>query len=375
MTSTTADRRPTTGRRALRVALLAALALVLAACTSSGAGRPDGDAPAPSSPGSAQPGVAWPAGVPAADAVTCPAPTTTVGTAAELTAALAAATPGAVIGLADGTYDGQFAATASGTAEQPIWLCGGPDAVLRGPGTESGIVLHLQQVSHWRLVGFTVREGQKGVMADGVSGSVVQGLTVTEIGDEGVHLRSASTGNVVRGLTVSHTGLRTVKFGEGIYVGSAKSNWCTVSDCGPDRSDHNVLVANTFSETTAENIDIKEGTTGGVIAGNTLDGDGLAGEADSWIDVKGNGWLIQGNRGTDAGRTGFEVNEQAKGWGTGNTFDANAADVRADGYGYELRRPTDRRAAGNRVLCTNTATAAAAGLTNTTCIPSGEEPS
>ena len=65
----------------------------------------------------------------------------------------------------------------------------------------------------------------------------------------------------------------------------------------------------------------------------------------------------------------------AEGWGTGNTFDANAADVRADGYGYELRDPTDRRAAGNRVLCTNTATAAAAGLTNTTCIPSGEEPS
>ena len=89
-------------------------------------------------------------------------------------------------------------------------------------------------------------------MADGVSSSVVQGLTVTQIGDEGVHLRTASTGNVVRGLTISHTGLRTVKFGEGIYVGSAKSNWCAISDCGPDRSDHNVLVANTFSETTAE---------------------------------------------------------------------------------------------------------------------------
>jgi hypothetical protein len=181
-----------------------------------------------------------------------------------------------------------------------------------------------------------------------------------------VHLRTASTANVVRGLTISDTGLRREKFGEGIYVGSATSNWCQISACEPDRSDHNVLIANTISATTAENIDIKEGTTGGVIADNTLDGAGLAGEADSWVDVKGNGWLIQANRGTTA-TTGFEVNVQAPGWGTGNTFDANTADVQGDGFGYELRRPTDEAAAGNRVLCTNTATAAAEGLTNTTC--------
>ena len=345
--------------------LLAVVAVLLTACGSTGSDSPTGPVPQQS-----RPGVAWPAGLPAADPVTCPAPTTTVGTAQELQAALDAAAPGTVIALADGTYDGQFTATTSGTAEKPIWLCGGAGAVLKGPGTDGGIVLHLQQVSDWRLVGFTVREGEKGVMADGVTRSVIQGLTVTEIGDEGVHLRTASTGNVVRGLTISDTGLRTVKFGEGIYVGSAKSNWCQISDCKPDRSDHNVLVANTFSNTTAENIDIKEGTTGGVVADNAFDGGGLAGEADSWIDVKGNGWLIQSNRGTDAGRTGFEVNEQAEGWGTGNTFDGNAADVRADGYGYELRRPTDEPGADNRVLCTNTATGAAAGLTNTTCTTS-----
>ena len=70
------------------------------------------------------------------------------------------------------------------------------------------MVLHLQQVAHWRLVGFTVRDGQKGVMADGVTDSVIQDLTVTQIGDEAVHLRTASTDNVVRGLTISDTGLR-----------------------------------------------------------------------------------------------------------------------------------------------------------------------
>ncbi len=93
----------------------------------------------------------------------------------------------------------------------------------------------------------------------------------------------------------------------------------------------------------------------------------MTGEADSWIDVKGNGWLIQNNHGTTARTSGFQVHEQADGWGTANTFDANRADVRGPGYGYELRNPTDDPDADNRVLCTNTATGAARGLANTTC--------
>jgi hypothetical protein len=238
---------------------------------------------------------------------------------------------------------------------------------LRGPNTDDGVVLHLRQVANWRLVGFTVRQGQKGVMADGVTASVFQDLAVTEIGDEAVHLRSASTGNVVRGLSISETGLRREKFGEGIYVGSAESNWCEISDCEPDRSDGNVVIANTISDTTAENVDIKEGTIGGVVADNTFNGAGMTGEADSWVDVKGNGWLIQNNYGTSAKTSGFQVNEQADGWGTANTFDHNTADVRGPGYGYELRDPTSDPDADNRVLCTNTATGAAKGLTNTTC--------
>jgi hypothetical protein len=204
-------------------------------------------------------------------------------------------------------------------------------------------------------------------MVDGVTDSVIQDLTVTDIGDEGVHLRTASTGNVVRGLTISDTGQRTEKFGEGIYVGSARSNWCDISDCEPDRSDRNVVIANTISATAAESIDIKEGTTGGVVADNTFNGAGMKGDADSWIDVKGNGWLIQGNRGTTAVTSGFQVNQQADGWGTGNTFDHNIADVQGPGYGYELRAPTDDPAAANRVTCTNTATGAQAGLSNTPC--------
>ena len=176
-------------------------------------------------------------------------------------------------------------------------MCGGRGAVLRGPGTDEGIVLSLQQVRYWRLVGFSVREGQKGVMADGTSDTVVQDLAVTQIGDEAVHLRANSTDNVVSGLTISDTGLRQVKFGEGIYVGSAVEQLVRHHRlrARPQRPQRRRRQHD--QPTAAESVDIKEGTTGGVLADNTFDGAGMRGEADSWVDVKGNGWLVQANHG------------------------------------------------------------------------------
>lgn len=343
-------------RRSVTALLVAGL-LGLAGCSS------DTDpAPAPgAAPAPPRPGVPWPAGLPASDPVTCPAPTVPVSTPEQLTDALRTAQAGTVIGLADGTYAGQFTATSSGTAEAPIWLCGSDKAVLTGPGTKDGMVVHLENVAHWRLVGFSVTNGQKGVMADGVSASVIQGLTVSKIGDEGVHLRTASTGNVVRGNTVFNTGLRTEKYGEGIYVGTAVSNWGQISGGGPDRSDRNVIIANTIRDTAAENVDIKEGTTGGVLADNTFDGKGTKGDSDAWVDVKGNGWLIQGNRGTDARTNGFEVSVQADGWGQKNVFDANTGDIGGPGLGVELDPVGD-----NRITCSNTLKGAK-GAANTPC--------
>ncbi|WP_439658850.1 hypothetical protein ACSHWB_41765 [Lentzea sp. HUAS TT2] len=50
----------------------------------------------------------------------------------------------------------------------------------------------------------------------------------------------------------------------------------------------------------AESIDVKEGTQKGVICGNTFNGKGIAGQhsADSWVDVKGSGYLLENNTGT-----------------------------------------------------------------------------
>ncbi|MEU2424514.1 right-handed parallel beta-helix repeat-containing protein [Streptomyces sp. NPDC007851] len=295
--------------------------------------------------------------------VTCPAATVTVGDAKSLKRALKQARPGDVIRMLDGVYADRFTAGTPGTADRPIFLCGGPGAVLDAGDVGGGYAFHLDGASHWRLLGFTVRDGQKGVMADRVQGTVIQGLTVENIGDEGIHLRDFSSGNVVEGNTVRDTGKRKEQFGEGIYVGSAQSNWCTVTDCKPDRSDHNVIRGNHVSATTAESVDVKEGTTGGSVIGNTFDGADLSGgHNDSWVDVKGNDWLIKGNVGRHSREDGFQTHRILDGWGTGNVFQANTAQVDGPGYGFHLT-PAD----GNKVTCDNKAGDAAKGLANIAC--------
>jgi hypothetical protein len=281
-----------------------------------------------------------------------------------LTHALATVTPGAVIRLAPGLYPGRFVATARGTPEQPIVLCGGRDAVLDGGDVEvDGYTVHLAGAQHWQLSGFTVRGGQKGVMADGARMTLMEGLLVEGTGDEAVHLRRTSTDNVVRGNVIRRTGLREAQFGEGVYVGTAESNWCRESACAPDRSDRNVIEGNDISETTAESVDIKEGTSSGVLRDNTFSGSAMT-EADSWVDVKGNDWVIVGNTGTDSPQDGFQVHEILDGWGVGNFFGANVSDVDADGYAINITKNRDR----NRVGCDNRSRGAGKGLSTVDCV-------
>lgn len=298
------------------------------------------------------------------DPDTCPEHTTLVSSVSALHQALALAAPGDVIALEPGRYVGSFVAATSGSPGSPITLCGPPSAVLDGGAIDNGYVFHLKSASYWHLIGFTVTNGQKGVMTDASLGSVIEALTVTEIGDEGIHLRSGSSDNVVTGNTISRTGLRNPKFGEGVYVGSAESNWCDISNCEPDRSDRNLIEGNVIFETTAESVDIKEGTAGGVVRGNRFDGASLAEEdADSWVDVKGNGWLIESNVGQNSPRDGFQTHEIVDGWGTQNVFRANTAKVNGPGFGFSL---TPVR--GNVVECSNTASNAGEGMSNVPCI-------
>ncbi|MGA1838761.1 right-handed parallel beta-helix repeat-containing protein [Herbiconiux sp. 11R-BC] len=311
---------------------------------------------------------AGPASAPASAPASCPSGTL-VSTASGLTDALAAATPGTTVVLADGRYEGRFTVAVSGTAAAPITLCGASGAVLDGGGTDSGYTLHLQGASHWRLEGFSVSGGQKGVMLDGSSSNALTGLTVSGTGDEAVHLRAGSSDNLVEKSTISGTGRSTAEFGEGVYVGSAQSNWCTISACDPDRSDRNRISGNTISGTTAEAIDVKEGTTGGQLLGNALDGS-AATAVDSLIDVKGSDWVVSRNTGTAAPKDGAQVHVILDGWGARNAFDGNSFAVAASGYAVSI--VGDARAAGNQVACDNRATVAGADApgraTNVTCV-------
>lgn len=285
-----------------------------------------------------------------------------VSTAEQLRATLGHAAPGMVIRLRDGTYAGQFAITTAGTADQPITLCGSRAAILDGGPVDAGYTLHLRNADHWQLSGFTIHGGQKGLMVDNTRGALIDGLLVHEIGDEAVHLRAGSSDNTVQANTIRRTGLRKRKFGEGIYIGSAESNWCTHSNCEPDRSDRNLIQHNDIADTTAEAIDVKEGTSGGTLRGNTLSGSAMTG-ADSWVDVKGNDWVITDNIGIDVPEDGFQTHVILDGWGERNTFRGNTATVNAPGYAIKITKE-DR---GNTVSCTNRAINAASGLSNVTC--------
>jgi hypothetical protein len=294
---------------------------------------------------------------------TCPKATTSVSTGHDLVTALSDAQPGDVIVMADGTYSGNFSTAVSGTSDKPIYLCGGPGAVLDGGGMSAGYVFHLDGAQYWRLIGFTVQDGQKGVVADGTVGSVIQGLTIHSVGDEALHLRRYSTDNTVTGNTVYDTGHHSQKFGEGIYIGTARSNWCNITDCQPDRSDRNLVEGNYVHDTTAENVDIKEGTTAGILRGNSFDGTGMVkAGADSWVDVKGNNWIIEGNQGVNSPNDGFQVHQILSGWGKGNRFRGNTATVNGPGVGFSLTPVQD-----NVVECSNVVSAAKGGYANISC--------
>lgn len=318
--------------------------------------------------------------------VPAPGPTTagpgaatsvTVHTAEGLRAALRDARPGTDISLADGRYalsDGPITVSAACSAASPCSLHGGRGAVLDGTAmTAAGHYgLHLQGAAYWTVAGFRITDANKGVVLDASSHDTLSDLEVDHVGDEGIHLRDNSSADLVRANDVHDTGLVQPGFGEGIYIGSAKSNWAMWSQGRPDASNGDTVTGNTIARTSAENVDIKEGTSGGVLSANSFDASAIAGKnsADSWVDVKGNGWLITGNHGSNPTdnpnfQDGFQTHVQVDGDGQGNRFTANRADLgAASGFAFNLERA---RSTGNIVDCDNTVSGPHARLSNEAC--------
>ena len=311
-----------------------------------------------------------------------------VTNATQLKSALAGARPGDVIHLADGTYKGAFYAIVSGTSTAPITLTGSRNAVLTNSGgacdpnvpkstvSYCGYGFHLNTASWWKLVGFSVASSAKGIVLDASQHNVIDGVQVSTINLEGIHLRTSSSDNVVQHAFVHDTGKTDPGFGEGLYFGSAKENWDkfgTNSGTGPDRSDRNQALADSFGPGVGgEHVDIKEGTVNGLVSGNTFDGRGISGQhfADSWVDVKGNGYTFTGNTGTFVAGTGtfvdgYQVHQQIAGDGCGNVWRSNKSDLGGVGnYAVNVTDQSGCASSPNVVYSSNTVTNAKKGLTN-----------
>ncbi|MEV0678873.1 cellulose binding domain-containing protein [Actinosynnema sp. NPDC050436] len=322
--------------------------------------------------------------------------TVDVATAAQLRTALAAAAPGQTIRLAPGVYRGSFAATRPGTSAAPITLTGPADAVLvnDGPsgdapacpaptaGWDPGYGLWLHDAPHWNLTGFTVRESKKGIVVDNSHHVVISRVSVHHVDEEGVHFRRSSADGVLRDSTITDTGLAQPGYGEGVYLGSANSNWaCHGNSGGVDRSDRVQVLGNRIGpNVAAEPIDVKEGTFHGVIRGNAFDGRGISGQnsADSWIDVKGVGYVIEDNTGTFSApgtfANGYEthnpVTTPSFANGCGTVWRGNRSDLGGVGQ-YAIKITSVSKCAGlpNVVHASNTATRAVKGLTNIPTTP------
>ncbi|WP_436762655.1 right-handed parallel beta-helix repeat-containing protein, partial [Streptosporangium sp. V21-05] len=322
--------------------------------------------------------------------------TVDVSTSAQLVAALAGAQPGQTIRLAAGEYRGAFATQRAGTASAPITLTGPSGAVLvndgpsgtapscpaPGNGWDSGYGLWLYGAPYWKLTGFTVKDSKKGIVLDNSHHVTIDRVHVHHTEDEAVHFRRSSSDGVIQNSRIDNTGLVQPGYGEGVYIGSANSNWsCHGNSGGVDRSDRVRVLDNVIGpNVAAEHIDVKEGTFDGVIRGNTFDGRGISGQnsADSWIDAKGIGYLIEGNTGTFSSPgtfvNGYETHNPATtpsfANGCGNVWRANRSDLGGVGA-YAIRITSTSKCAGNLnvVYSSNTVTNAVSGLTNIPVTP------
>lgn len=287
----------------------------------------------------------------------------------ELAVALDRAAAGDVIRVKNGLYPGKFKILRSGTVSQPIHIIGEGEAILDAGSMSSGYGLEING-SHLVISGLHVRNAKKGIILDGVQNSLMENMKVYNTGEEGIHYRTHSSNNILRNSEIFDIGLKNASYGEGVYIGSAQSNWCTYTDCEIDKSNNNLILNNKIYRTTAEAMDIKEGTTGNIVQGNTMDGSKIQGvnSADSHMDIKGNDVQILGNTfmmmaANTKVVAGLQTHARVAGWGNNTIFKNNTITVEASRYGIEI----DPKTSGSTVSCSNVSVGPKLGLSNITC--------
>lgn len=278
-------------------------------------------------------------------------------TAACIQDAMQNAVPGDVIRIASGTYQGStstsgssndhFYSAASGTSTEPIILeaaNASDPPVLKGTSYSSKNVLRITG-AYWEIRDLKISTGKKGIMLDNSDYTRIVNCEVYEIGEEGIHLRDGTSHAEVTNCNIHDTGKYTIKYGEGVYIGSDNGKWGTfIKEC-----DYNLIAFNRIGpEVTAEHIDLKEGSSFNVIEHNIFDGAGIRDETNgglSFMDVKGNDNIIRENCGFQNDNSlllnAFEVHVKVSGWGENNAFMNNHIEFSAGNTSsYVVQNPS-----------------------------------
>ncbi|MBR2198244.1 MAG: hypothetical protein IJ909_07510 [Fibrobacter sp.] len=262
-----------------------------------------------------------------------------VSTATELTSATLNAKAGDTIWVAPGKYElpssncqndkfvnetgrdcGLIWLGADGTKNNPVVLAGSDPT--NPPEIYSSDYKHNYGIhvtgNYVILKNLKIHTFSKGVVFDNSVGALMEDCEVYHTGNEIVHVRDSSQQVTLNRNFIHGSGYEIAKYGEGIYVGTYNTGWASSQQAdrdagfwGTDASQHRYsgydwrvndtkITCNIVSGTTAENIDVKEGTVRGIVQGNMFIGDSLDynGEVsydDANIDMKGAYWTVTGN--------------------------------------------------------------------------------
>lgn len=262
-----------------------------------------------------------------------------VSTTTELTSATLNAKAGDTIWVASGKYElpssncqndkfvnetgrdcGRIWLGADGTKNNPIVLAGSDPAnppEIYGTAVNSNYGIHVTG-NYVVLKNLKIHTFSKGVVFDNSVGALMEDCEVYHTGTELVHVRDSSQQVTLNRNFIHGSGFDVAQYGEGIYVGTYYKGWASSQQSdknagfwGESASQHRYsgydwrvndtkITCNIVKATTAENIDVKEGTVRGVVQGNMFIGDstnydGQVDHDDANIDMKGASWTVTGN--------------------------------------------------------------------------------
>ncbi len=262
-----------------------------------------------------------------------------VSTTTELTSATLNAKAGDTIWVASGKYElpssncqndkfvnetgrdcGRIWLGADGTKNNPIVLAGSDPAnppEIYGTAVNSNYGIHVTG-NYVVLKNLKIHTFSKGVVFDNSVGALMEDCEVYHTGTELVHVRDSSQQVTLNRNFIHGSGFDVAQYGEGIYVGTYYKGWASSQQSdknagfwGESASQHRYsgydwrvndtkITCNIVKATTAENIDVKEGTIRGIVQGNMFIGDstnydGQVDHDDANIDMKGASWSVTGN--------------------------------------------------------------------------------